>query len=40
VSRYEYERFHHPDLTEVEFEMALKKRGSDYAMIRYLGSML
>ena len=34
VSRYEYERFRHPDMTETEFELALRKRGSDYAMIR------
>jgi hypothetical protein len=33
-TRYEYERFRHPDMNETQFEMALKKRGSDYAMIR------
>jgi hypothetical protein len=37
VSRYEYERFRHPaDMSETEFELTLKKRGSDYAMIRYV----
>ena len=35
VSRYEYERFRHPELNETQFELALKKRGSDYAMIRF-----
>jgi hypothetical protein len=35
VSRYEYERFRHPDMNETQFELALKKRGSDYAMIRF-----
>lgn len=35
VSRYEYERLRHPNLSETEFELALNKRGSDYAMIRF-----
>ena len=35
VSRYEYERFRHPDMNETQFELALRKRGSDYAMIRF-----
>ncbi len=34
VSRYEYERLRQPDLSETQFELALNKRGSDYAMIR------
>ena len=34
VSRYEFERHKHKELSEVDFEHLLTNRGSDYTMIR------
>ncbi|XP_071448465.1 NAD kinase 2, mitochondrial isoform X1 [Hetaerina americana] len=35
LSRYEFERYRHPDLSEVELERVLRRRGSDYDMLLY-----
>ena len=35
VSRYEFERHKHKEMSEIDFENLLTKRGSDYTMIRY-----
>ena len=34
VSRYEFERHKHKELSEIDFEHLLTNRGSDYTMIR------